>query len=190
MRIVVTENITLDGVIDAAGAGFAPSGDAGVDESDIQDELRRQMAEEDGLLLGRATFGSFRGYWPEQVDDQSGITEHLNQVRKYVASTTIDDPGWENTVILRSLVDDVRELREADGRDVGVTGSISIVHQLIAAGLVDEYRLFVYPVVIGRGARLFADEVDRINLRLVDSRSFRPGITLLTYRPDTPVTRA
>jgi dihydrofolate reductase len=186
MKIVVTENITLDGVIDMEGGWFDPSGSSDVDESDIQEELRRMMSGEDGLLLGRKTFESFRGYWPKQSDDDTGITDHLNVTTKYVVSSTLDEPGWSNTTVLRGpLLDEVRRLRQADGRDLGVTGSISVVHELIAADLVDEYRLFIYPVVIGRGARLFTEGTERIQLQLVDSRAFRSGVALLTYRPST-----
>jgi dihydrofolate reductase len=182
--VVLTENITLDGVVDASGGWFAPAGDEPVDESDIEVELREEMAREDGLLLGRVTFEEFRGYWPAQTDDTTGITEHLNRVHKYVVSTTLDDPGWANTTVLRGpLVDEVRALREAPGGEVGVTGSITVAHQLIEAGLVDEYRLFVYPVVMGSGRRLFVEGTDRLDLRLERSTTFRSGVTLLVYRP-------
>ena len=186
MNVVLTENITLDGVIDAAGGWFAPAGDAAVDESDIQDELRRQMAREDALLLGRVTFEAFRGYWPAQADDDTGISDHLNRVRKYVVSSTIDDPGWENTTVLRRAPsEEVRALRDAPGGDLGITGSICVAHDLIAAGLVDEYRLFVYPVVMGTGARLFVEGLDRAKLRLIEATPFRSGVVLLKYRPET-----
>jgi dihydrofolate reductase len=183
MRIVLTENITLDGVVDAAGDWFRPAGDEQVDESDIEAELREEMAREGGLLLGRLTFEQFRGYWPAQTDDRTGISAHLNRVQKYVVSTTLDEPGWASTTVLRGpLVDEVRALRDAPGGELGVTGSITVAHQLIEAGLVDEYRLFVHPVVMGTGRRLFVEGADRRDLRLQRSTAFRSGVTLLVYR--------
>jgi dihydrofolate reductase len=184
LELVVTENITLDGVIDATEGWFDPAGDEGVDNSDVIEALQRQMEAQDALLLGRVTFESLRGYWPRQVDDQTGVTEHLNSVAKYVLSSTLEDPDWENTTILRGPLEaEVRALKDATRKEVGVTGSISVVRSLIAAGLVDEYRLFVYPVVLGRGERLFADATSVPRLRLIEATPFRSGIVLMSYRP-------
>jgi dihydrofolate reductase len=184
-KLVVTENITLDGVIEATEGWFAPAGDEyAVDNSDLEATVRRAMAAQDALLLGRRTFEDMRGYWPHQTDDATGITDHLNKVSKYVMSSTMQDPKWENTTVLHgSLEGEVRALKAAPGKDIGVTGSISLVHDLIAAGLVDEYRLFVYPVVLGRGERLFADATDVPKLRLLEATPFRSGVVLLSYRP-------
>ena len=96
------------------------------------------------------------GYWPLQTDDTTGITDYLNNVAKSLNSSTLQDPEWERTAVLRS-VDDIRALKSEPGGDIVTTGSITLVRELIAAGLVDEYRLFTYPVVLGRGQRLFAD---------------------------------
>jgi dihydrofolate reductase len=181
MKLVITENITLDGVIEATEEWFTPAGDEAGDASDVETVICRHMAQQDGLLLGRVTFEAFRGYWPNQTDDTTGITDHLNRVKKYVVSTTLDEPGWANTTILRSL-NEVAELRRAQGRELGVTGSISVARQLIAAGLVDEFRLFVYPIVLGRGECLFAAVAERADLRLVEATPFRSGIVLLTYQ--------
>ena len=181
MRLIITENITLDGVIEATGGWFGPEGGES-DSSDIVAELQTMMRNEDGLLLGRVTFEQFRGYWPQQKDDSTGITDHLNRIPKYVVSSTLGDPGWGNTTVLsEDPIAEVRALREKPGRDLGVTGSITLCHALIAADLVDEYRLFVYPVVIGRGRRLFKDGAS-CNLRLEETKPFRSGVVLLTYR--------
>ena len=93
----------------------------------------------------------------------------------------VQDPEWERTAVLRSL-DDIRPLKSETGGDIVTTGSISLVRTLLSAGLVDEYRLFTYPVVLGRGQRLFADATDVPRLRLVESQAFRSGIVLLRYR--------
>jgi dihydrofolate reductase len=184
--LVATENITLDGVIEATDGWFAPAGDerSEVDNSDIENELRRQMDQQDGLLLGRVTFEEFRSYWPRQADDTTGITAHLNQIPKYVASRTLSNPGWANTTVLQgALLDEVQALKAEPGNDLGITGSITVVRDLVTARLVDEYRLFVYPVVLGHGERLFTGAANRSDLQLIDATPFRSGVVLLTYRP-------
>ena len=181
-RLVVTENITLDGVIDASGGWFSPAGDEDVDQSDLNEVLREQAQAADAVLLGRVTFEDMRGYWPLQTDDETGVTEYLNNVSKYVVSSTMTDPEWEqSTVLSGDLEENVRELKGKSGKDIVVTGSITLVHELIPLGLVDEYRLFVYPVVLGRGARLFKDGTNVPKLKLLDSRPFRSGVVLTSY---------
>lgn len=182
--LVVTENITLDGVIDASAGWFSVADEPGVDQSDLVAALRAQSEAADAVLFGRVTFEEMRGYWPQQTDDTSGVTDYLNRVAKYVVSTTLDDPRWEHTTVLRGpFQDEIRALKSKPGKDIVTTGSITLVHALIAAGLVDEYRLFVYPVVLGRGARLFADGTEVARLRLLETRPFRSGVVLLRYRP-------
>jgi dihydrofolate reductase len=173
--LIVTQNITVDGVIEA-GDWFGPA-DGG---EDLLDVVREQSARADAFLTGRVTFEEMRGYWPQQQDDATGITDYLNQVQKYVVSRTLDDPDWEPTTILRG-VDDVRRLKDSDGADIVCTGSIQLAHALVAADVVDEYRLFVYPTVVGQGRRLFV-EGDTRGLQLTGSRSFTSGVILLTYR--------
>jgi dihydrofolate reductase len=183
--LIVTENITLDGVIDASAGWFDPAGAEDVDRSDQLAALAEQREAAGAFLVGRRTFEQMRSYWPGQVGhDESGVAEYLDRVHKHVVSTTLEDPGWEPTTVLRGpLAEDIAALKAAPGADIVTTGSITLVHALIAQGLVDEYRLFVYPVVVGRGARLFEDATDVPPLHLVESRPFRAGVVLLRYRP-------
>ncbi|MGV9748702.1 dihydrofolate reductase family protein [Nocardia farcinica] len=180
--LVVTENITVDGVIEATEGWFTVGNDAFAEQADINAELMAHTAACDAVLFGRRTFEDMRGYWPRQDDDRSGITDDLNTIRKYVVSRTMTDPAWHNSVVLRGL-DEVAAVKREPGKDIVCTGSIELVHQLIAAGLVDEYRLFVYPVVLGRGARLFGEGARLPRLRLAESKRFRSGVVLLRYRP-------
>ncbi len=181
--LVVTQNITVDGSIEMLADWFDPEGQG--DQSDLLEELHRQDSRSDAFLTGRQTFEDLRSYWPKQSDDTSGITKYLNEVRKYVVSSTITDPQWENTTILSGdPVQQVQELKEQQGQDIVVTGSITLCHTLINAGLVDEYRLFVYPAVQGRGRRLFPDGFEVPWLRLLEARSFRSGVTYSRYRPE------
>lgn len=182
--LIVTENITLDGVIEATEGWFDPAGDdAEVDQSDIEAALREQREAADAFLVGRVTFEQMRGYWPLQTADTTGITDYLNGVSKYVLSSTLRDPDWERTTVLRgSLVEEVEALKSEPGKDIVTTGSMTLVRGLVGAGLVDEYRLFVYPVVLGHGRRLFEDAGAIPRLRLVEARPFGSEILLLRYR--------
>ena len=157
-KLVVTENITVDGVIDSAKGWFVPSGKEEVDVSDIVEAIRQQREAADALLVGRVTFEELRGFWPAQTDDTTGISDYLNAVPKYVVSKTLDDPQWEHTTVLSGPVEElVAELKSQPGKDIVATGSMTLVRELVAKQLVDEYRLFVYPVVVGEGQRLFQD---------------------------------
>jgi dihydrofolate reductase len=183
MRILaITQNVTVDGSVEMLGDWFDPQGQGGVDNSDLLNELHRQDGTADGFLVGRQTFEDLRSYWPNQTDDTTGVTDYLNQVQKYVVSSTMTDPGWQNSTVLSGdPVEEVRALKERPGQDIVVTGSITLCHTLIEAGLVDEYRLFVYPVVQGRGRRLFPEGVEMPKLTLLEAKSFRSGITYSRY---------
>jgi dihydrofolate reductase len=180
--LAITQNITVDGSIEMLGDWFDPQGQGDVDNSDLMEELHRQDRTSDAFLVGRKTFEDLRGYWPEQSDDATGITAYLNQVQKYVISSTMTDPGWQNSTVLSGdPVEEVRALKETAGQDIVVTGSITLCHTLIKAGLVDEYRLFVYPVVQGDGRRLFPDGFTQPKLKLLEAKAFRGGIAFSRY---------
>jgi dihydrofolate reductase len=183
--LAITQNITVDGCVEMLTDWFEPQAQGNADMADVLEEGRRQDSEADALLVGRRTFEDFRGYWPGLTGDTTGISDYLNQVRKYVVSSTIEDPQWENSTVLSGdAVKEVTALKALEGgKDIVLTGSITLAHTLIEAGLVDEYRLFVYPVVQGRGRRLFPDDYEVPRLRLVDSKPFRSGIVLLRYVP-------
>ena len=178
-KLVITENITLDGSIEMLDDWFDPQ----LQDDELLEETHRQDAQADAMLLGRQTFEDFRGYWPKQSDDATGITDYLNSVAKYVVSSTMTDPEWKNsTVLTGDPVQRAQALKAEPGKDIVLTGSISLAHTLIAAGVVDEYRLFVYPAVQGRGRRLFPDGTSIPTLTLAEPpKSFPSGITLLRY---------
>jgi dihydrofolate reductase len=180
-KLVITQNMTLDGSIEMLDEWFDPQ----IQDDELLAESHRQDADSDALLLGRRTFEDFRGYWPSRSDDKTGITDYLNGVAKYVVSTTMTDPLWMNsTIVARDPALRIRALKSAPGKDIVVTGSISLAHSLIAAGLVDEYRLFVYPAVQGRGRRLFPEGAPRSTSTLTltgPPKSFASGIVLLRY---------
>ncbi|SDN76556.1 dihydrofolate reductase family protein [Geodermatophilus sp. DSM 45219] len=178
--LAITQNTTVDGAVEMLDDWFDPQGQA--DGADLLEEVHRQDQRSDAFLVGRRTFEDLRGYWPAREDDTTGISAYLDAVPKYVVSRTLTEPGWQHTTVLSGdPVVQVRALKEQPGADIVVTGSISLCHTLIGAGLVDEYRLFAYPVVQGRGRRLFPDGTAAARLRLVESRAFRSGITYSRY---------
>lgn len=177
-RLLLNENVTADGRIEMLDEWFNPSPDG--DVQDLQDEMELQGASSDAVLLGRQTFEDFRGYWPQHIDEPAGA--YLDQVQKYVVSSSMTDPQWRNSTVLSGdPVDEVRRLKESDGRDIMLTGSITLAHAVLAAGLVDEIRLFVYPAVQGRGKGLVAEGTSLPDLELLGSKSFRSGVALLRY---------
>lgn len=179
-RLVVTQNMTLDGIIEMRGDWFDPQ----AQDDELLAEVRRQDETLGAMLLGRQTFEDFRSYWPHATDDRTGIAAQLDAVDKYVVSRTLTEAGWQNTTILvGDAVDLARELKESPGGDVVVTGSITLTHALVGAGLVDEYRVFVYPVVQGAGRRLFPDGTPMTRLELRGLQRFRSGVALAVYAP-------
>jgi dihydrofolate reductase len=178
-KLVITQNITLDGAVEMLDDWFDPQ----LADEDLLEESHRHDSQADALLVGRRTFEDFRNYWPKQTADPTGVTDYLNRVAKYVMSSTMGDPQWENsTVLTGDAVEQTRALKSQPGKDIVLTGSISLAHALIAGGVVDEFRLFVYPTVQGRGRRLFPDGTAIGTLTLVQPpKSFRSGITLLRY---------
>jgi dihydrofolate reductase len=180
-RLIVTQNITVDGRIEMLDEWFDPT--AGAD--DLQEEMERQGSEADALLVGRQTFLDFRGFWPDHTDTPTGA--YLEEVQKFVVSTTLEDPGWQHTTVLTGdPVEEVRALKGSDGGDIVLTGSMTLTHAVLAAGLADEIRLFVHPAIQGRGQGLVADGTKLPDLTLLEARPFRSGVTLLRYSAGFP----
>ena len=177
--LVITQNVTADGSIEMLDDWFDPT-DSPPDQHAI---LERDSAACDAILLGRQTFEDFRGFWPEQTDDATGITDELNQLAKYVVSATMTDPGWPgSTVLAGDPVEAVAELKAQDGAEISLTGSITLCHALIEAGLVDEYRLWTFPYVQGRGRRLFPGGF-RARLELLEHHAFTSHVTYTRWAP-------
>jgi dihydrofolate reductase len=186
-RIIATDYMSLDGVVqDPVGMENSGLGDwtgpfrRGAEGDRIKHE---ELMAESGLILGRLTYEGFAAVWPS-VNDPSGFADRINALPKYVASHTLQQPEWNNARMIEGeIVQAVEALKQEDGGgDVLIYGSASIVHQLIPHGLVDEFRLMVYPVVLGRGVRLFP-EGHRTQLSLTDHVRLGDGIMLLTYAP-------
>ena len=183
-RVIVTENMTINGIIEFVDPWFDP-GDQ--DDDDLLSLQRQQMSDETALLLGRRTFQDFQGYWPDRTDDTTGSTAHLNQVAKYLVTSTVTAPGWATTTVVppRTLLEVVQTLKSHGSGDIGVTGSIQVVHALLAADLVYELRLFVYPVITGRGRSLVPVDRPPLDFGLITQRQFPSGVIFQAYRRRT-----
>ena len=187
-RIVVTEFVSLDGVVEDPGGsedfkygGWSFEFDRGPEGNEFKlDETRASAA----LLLGRVTYEGFAEAWPPREGE---FADKFNSMPKYVVSSTLTQPEWTNTTVLDGdPVEAVSKLRqEADG-DVVVHGSVQLAQTLLAHDLVDELRLMVFPVVLGMGKRLFGDPGEKKTLRLVDSKVVGDGVVILTYAAAPP----
>jgi dihydrofolate reductase len=194
MRIVLSEFLTLDGVMQAPGgkdedtSGGFEHGGWQLDNDYIDDvggqSIMQSFEGADGLLLGRRTYDIFAGYWP--TSDEEPIAGVMNKMKKYVASTTLKSPlEWQNSELLEGdTVEAIRALKKQPGRDLLVIGSGDFAQTLIEGGLVDEYRLMIHPIVVGGGKRLFRDGNPLAKLTLVDSKMSTTGVAILTYRPE------
>jgi dihydrofolate reductase len=139
-----------------------------------------ETAATDALLLGRVTYEGFAAAWPNSKDEGAPF---FNNVRKYVVSTTLDSAEWNNSVLIRdNIVEEIARLKQQDGRDITVHGSATLVQTLMQHDLVDRFRFLVYPVVLGKGKRLFKD--NSATLKLVEARSISSGVVALTYEPE------
>jgi dihydrofolate reductase len=185
-KVVVTEFITLDGVIqDPGGSGEMERGGWSFEYNRGEEGDKFKLDElnaSDAQLLGRITYEGFAAAWPNMKDD-AGFAEKMNSMPKYVVSTTITDPEWENTtVIAENVPEEVAKLRDQHDGDILIAGSAKLVQSLVDADLIDEWRLMVFPEVLGEGKRLFDGGSPRRKLRLTDDRPLGPdGIRLLTY---------
>jgi len=185
-RIVVTEFVSLDGVMEDPGGAedYKHGGWAlQIERGEEGDKFKLdETMDADALLLGRVTHEGFADAWPSRTGE---FADKFNTMPKYVVSSTLgDDPGWTNsTVIDGDVVAAISELRAGPGGDIVVHGSARLAQTLLEHDLVDELRLLVYPVIVGAGKRLFGGTAHTRNLRLVETRTFDDGIHLLVYRP-------
>jgi len=193
-KIVVAEFVSLDGVMQAPGGaeedtegGFAQGGwTQPYWHDDIGAHFFQAMSQSDALLLGRKTWQIHGGAF-EPMTEGDPFGDVMNTMPKYVVSTSLTTASaWRNsTLIKRNVVEEVRALKAQPGKNIAIDGSSVLVHTLAQHDLVDEYSLLVYPVVLGSGKKLFGDGV-RLNLRLLESRSFPSGVVLLRYAPERP----
>jgi dihydrofolate reductase len=167
--------VSLDGVIDSMESWHFEYFD-----DEMGAAVGALMGENDAMLLGRQTYDEFAGFWPD-ADPDDPITAQMNGSRKYVVSTTLTDPTWENTTVVNGDVKAELTKLKQDTR-FGTTGSVTLVHWLLDQGLVDELHLLVHPVIVGQGKKLFADGA-KVPLELISATPFASGVLHLVYGP-------
>lgn len=185
-NIVVTEFLTVDGVMEDPG-GSEEFKHGGWTRPYWNDEIGKFKFDEllaaGAHLLGRVTYQCFAAAWPA-IKDEEGFADRMNSIPKYVVSRTLKKAEWNNsTIISDDVVDAISGLKQKSGQDILVAGSATLIQTLMQHGLVDEYRLLVYPVVLESGKRLFKER-GMIPLKLVEARPFSSGVVLLRYQPD------
>jgi dihydrofolate reductase len=183
-RIVVTEFVSLDGVMEAPGGedfkykAWTFEFDRGEDGNQFKLD---ETLEAEALLLGRVTYEGFAAAWPSRDDE---FADKFNTMPKYVVSSTLEDPEWNNSTVLKGdVVEEVTKLRQELDGDIYVHGSCQLAQALIEHDLVDELHLMVFPVVLGTGKRIFGETSDKKPQRLVDSKTVGDGVTILVYQP-------
>ena len=183
-KIVVSDNVTLDGVVqDPAGdEGFRVGGWIGLikDRPEINKLALDEALGAEALLLGRRSYEWFAGRWPSRTGE---LADRLNSLPKYIVSSTLEDPDWNNSTVLKGDVEnEVSKLKQELNGEIVVPASFQLVHTLMEHNLVDELRLKIFPVVLGAGERLFGETSDKKPMRLVDTRTVEGDVVFLTYQ--------
>lgn len=172
--------MSLDGVVESPEKWHFP-----YFNDEMGEAVGASMAAADAMLLGRVTYEEFASYWPGVSSADQPVAGYMNDTPKYVVSTTLEEPlEWNNsTLITGDVAEEIRRLKQQPGKNIGITGSATLVRSLLRDDLLDELGLLVHPVVVGSGRRLFEEGVDPKGLTLVDSKTFSTGVVYLTYRP-------
>ena len=182
-KIVISENVSLDGVVEdpAGDEGFSRGGWVGLiaAREDVAKVALDEALGAEALLLGRRSYEWLAARWPSRSGE---LADRLNSLPKYVVSSTLEEPNWNNSTVLKgNVVDEVSNLKHELSGEIVVAGSFQLLRTLLEHDLVDELRLKVFPVVLGAGARLFGETSDKKPMRLVDSQTLGGGIAYLTY---------
>jgi dihydrofolate reductase len=172
--------ISLDGVVEAPNEWQFDV----MDESMIAD-IASQTDAEDAMLMGRVTYQEWLPFWPTSTDEP--YASHINNIPKYVVSKTLDEVEWgkwgKPTLIKKNLAEEIHKLKQQPGKNIGVSGSPTLVRSLLQENLLDELKLMIHPVVVSKGKRLFTEDLDLKRLQLVDSKVTGTGVLIATYQP-------
>lgn len=178
-KIIVSEFLTLDGVMEAPEKWQFP-----FISPDMAEDIKIHILESDVLLLGRVTYDIFAASWPQQTHNEFGIADKLNRQPKVVVSSTLAKASWNpSTIIKAHPMDAIAQLKQQPGGSIAVTGSNRLVHALMKADLIDEFRLYIHPIILGSGVKLFTKGLDTTTLKLVECQRFASGVMVVTYQP-------
>jgi dihydrofolate reductase len=182
-KVVASELMSLDGVMESPEEWHFPHFN-----DEMGEAIGAAMAAADAMLLGRVTYQEFAAFWPSQNSESSEdqeFADYMNNTPKFVVSTTLEEPlEWNNSTLIKGdVAEEVTRLKQQPGGDISITGSGTLVRSLMAEDLLDELRLMVHPLVVGRGKRLFEEGGDQKALKLVDSKTFGTGVLYLIYQP-------
>jgi dihydrofolate reductase len=177
-KIVASLFVSLDGVVESPQEWHFP-----YFNDEMGEAVGAQIAATDTMLLGRRTYEEFAAYWPHQGSEVE-LADQMNDTPKLVVSTTLKSLEWQNSTLIQGdVAQELRRLKEQPGKNLGVTGSATLVRSLLRDRLLDELRLLVHPIVVGKGKRLFEEEREPVPLKLLDSKTFSTGVVYLTYGP-------
>jgi dihydrofolate reductase len=178
-KVVVSEFVSLDGIVEDPQWTFQFA-------SEEQDKFKFDELKASGaLLLGRVTYDGFAAAWPQMIEETGEYGEMMNGYPKHVVSTTLEEAEWNNSRLIKgNIAEEVSKLKQQPGKDILIFGSCDLVHTLMQHDLIDEYRLMVFPVLVGSGKRLFGDGIDKKVLTLVEAKTFSSGVVVLTYHSD------
>lgn len=179
-KVVASEFISLDGVVGSPERWQLPYFD-----EEMGREIQAAMEQADAMLLGGVTYVEWAAFFPSQSPEDVPSADYMNEVPKFVVSRTLEEPlEWNNSTLLEgSLAEGLAELKRRPGKDISISGSLTLVRSLLEEDLLDELRLMVHPIVVGGGKHLFEEEGEQKALELVDSKTFGTGVVYLTHRP-------
>lgn len=186
-KLIVSEFITLDGVIEAPGGEDSLGERSGWSMPYFNEETAKfkldDLLASDALLMGRVTYQIHAAAWPSMTDEE-GFADRMNSLPKYVVSSTLEHVEWNNSRLIRgNIPEEVKKLKQEIQRNILIDGGSDLVNLLMQHDLIDEYRLLVHPVVVGKGKRLFREDSRKQDLRLIEARAFGTGVVALTYQP-------
>jgi dihydrofolate reductase len=180
-KVVAAEFVSLDGVMESPDKWHFPYFD-----EEMGQAVEEGFAASDAMLMGRVNYEEWAAYWPQQDPEENPITATMNGRRKYVVSTTLEEPlEWSNSTLIKGneFAEEIRNLKKQEGKDIVISGSGTLVRSLLRDGLLDELKLMIHPIVVGSGKRLFEEGEGQTKLELVAARTFSTGVLYLTYRP-------
>lgn len=180
-KIIVSEWLTLDGIFDAdlMAQWFAP-----FDSEDRRKYIVGTMDACNAILLGRTTYDMLAPYWSQLKNNEDGLADKINSVKKYVVSSTLKKADWNNTTIINEdVIGEIRKIKQESLSEIHIEGSATLVQSLAAANLIDEYRFLVHPIIVGAGKRFYKDGMNTPGMKVIRTETLDKGVVLLCYQP-------